>query len=165
MRAPQSNNNSVVKIISIVVIVVTILAVVFGYHPLMEWQKRRQDAANRADRRAARSGHVRKPEIYSPSDVEAQGRNLRDGVDDQVQLTATIADVVQADGGKTVYIEFGPGRDKNDLCAKHEENPARYDAWKSLKGKRVVIPGTVVIEPSGRVAIEIEPGDDIKSAD
>lgn len=169
VRVPPQKHNSTAKIISIVVIIATILIVVFGYRPLMEWQKARQEAADLADRRARRraahSGNVRKPEINQEADVHAQGHNLRDGDGDAVQLTATIADVVQADGGKTVYIEFGPGRDKDDLCAKHEENPPRYNSWRLLKGKRVVIPGTVVIEPGGRVAIEIDPGDDIRPAD
>ena len=61
---------------------------------------------------------------------------------------------MQADGGKTVYIEFGPGRDKDDLCAKHEENPPRYNSWRLLKGKRVVIPGTVVIEPGAGLPLK-----------
>jgi hypothetical protein len=126
----------------------------------------RQADADHAARKVAPTGRVRKPEIITAGDVQAQGRNLRDGEGDTAQLTATIADVVQADGGKTVYIEFGSGRGKNDLCAKHEENPARYNSWKLLKGKRVLIPGTVIIEESsGRVTIEIEPGDDIKLAD
>jgi hypothetical protein len=154
------------KIISVLVIILSIIGFVVGIPYAKKYQAKRQADADRAARKVARSGRVRKPEINTASDVQAQGRNLRDGEGDTAQLTATIADVVQADGGKTVYVEFGSGRGKNDLCAKHEENPARYDSWKLLKGKRVLIPGTVIIEESsGRVTIEIEPGDDIKLAD
>jgi len=97
------------------------------------------------------------------------GTQLRDRVGSRIRLETRIREVRSSDSGKTIYLEFGTTREANALCARYltklGAGGMSADALRALVGKRVKVSGTVVNDPSGRIALDLTTRGDIELVD
>ncbi|MCU0794573.1 MAG: hypothetical protein MUF31_01415 [Akkermansiaceae bacterium] len=87
------------------------------------------------------------------------GSQLRGAIGQPTEMEGMIYRVRASNSGKTIYLEFGSSVEPNAICARHlpeGDAQAALEKFQTLVGKNVRVKGTVVADPSGRIAIDLE---------
>lgn len=91
------------------------------------------------------------------SELIELGAYLRGKTGQSFEFESTVHGVRQSNSGKTLYIEFGSTHDPNALLARHRVTNGGFtmDDLRAFKTQKIRVKGEVVVDPSGRIAIDV----------